>query len=37
MEYLLILVGAIIGAILTGTLICWLLSEIVEFIGGYGE
>ena len=37
MNFILIWIGFLIGALVSGTLICWALAEIIEFIGGYRE
>ena len=37
MKFLLIWVVFVVGALLGGTIVCWLISEIIELIGGYRE
>ena len=37
MKFLLLWIGFLIGALVVGTLLCWAISEIIEFIGGYRE
>ena len=34
---LLLWVVLVVGALLGGTLVCWVLSEIIEFIGDIGN
>ena len=37
MKFLLLWIGIVIGTLLGGTLVCWLISEIIELTGGYRE
>ena len=37
MNFLLIWVGFVVGALVVGTLVCWAISEIIELIGGYRD
>ena len=37
MTLILLLVGFIVGALLSGIIICWVLSEVIEFIGDIGN